>query len=153
MRVGIDHERDSTLVCLVQQARRWLADADFTGVRGPQAFAQLPEAEREPWHKLWDDVASLLARGQAAPQSPPTIDQIQKMIDAKSYRPALRAIAQILSITTPASAEPLTMELLYAPMTVNWPGAVDSTMIESHPDPITEERGFNRIGVVEVIAA
>ncbi len=36
------------------------------------------------------------ARAQGAAQSPPTPDQIQKMIDAKAWVPALRAIGQIL---------------------------------------------------------
>jgi hypothetical protein len=40
-------------------------DSDLGGVRGPQALAKLPEPEREPWQKLWDDHASLLARAQA----------------------------------------------------------------------------------------
>ena len=42
----------------------WLADADFAGVRGAEALARLPAAEREPWQKLWSDVADLLARAQ-----------------------------------------------------------------------------------------
>src|SRR5262249_5540676 len=40
----------------------WRADASFAGVRGPEAFASLPEAERQPWRQLWDDVAGMLAR-------------------------------------------------------------------------------------------
>ena len=47
----------------------WLDDSDFAGVRGPKALAKLPEAERRPWQKLWEDVADTLARsrGKAAP--------------------------------------------------------------------------------------
>jgi hypothetical protein len=39
-------------------------------VRGPDALAQLPQAEREGWRKLWADVAATLARaqGQRTPQ-------------------------------------------------------------------------------------
>jgi len=37
-----------------------------------------------------------LTQAQVAPPAPPTPDQIQKMIDAQAYRPALQAIAQIL---------------------------------------------------------
>ena len=50
--------------------RHWLADADLAGVRGPQSLARLPEAERQPWQKLWGDVAYTLARaqGNATPQ-------------------------------------------------------------------------------------
>jgi hypothetical protein len=44
------------------QLRAWLWDPDFAGVRGPQALAKLPEAEREGWQQLWDDVANMLAR-------------------------------------------------------------------------------------------
>jgi hypothetical protein len=42
--------------------RHWLEDTDFAGVRGPEALAKLPEMEREPWQKLWDDVAKTLKR-------------------------------------------------------------------------------------------
>jgi hypothetical protein len=31
-------------------------------VRGPDALAKLPEAEREQWQKLWADVQRLLDR-------------------------------------------------------------------------------------------
>jgi serine/threonine protein kinase/tetratricopeptide (TPR) repeat protein len=50
---------------LVQQMGHWLKDPDLAGVRGPHALAQLPETERKPWQKLWDDVATTLARAQA----------------------------------------------------------------------------------------
>jgi serine/threonine protein kinase/Flp pilus assembly protein TadD len=45
--------------------RHWLADADLAGVRGPEALARLPDAERQPWQALWGGVADLLARAQA----------------------------------------------------------------------------------------
>jgi len=50
--------------------QHWLADEDFVGVRGPEALAKLPEAERQRWEKLWKDVADLLNRAQekAEPQ-------------------------------------------------------------------------------------
>jgi hypothetical protein len=52
------------------QMRHWQSDADLAGVRGPEALARLPEAERQPWQKLWNDVADLLKRTQekAAPE-------------------------------------------------------------------------------------
>jgi tetratricopeptide (TPR) repeat protein len=59
-------EPDKVRPVLVPQMRHWLADPDFAGVRGPQALAQLPEAERGPWQRLWDDVATTLARAQAS---------------------------------------------------------------------------------------
>jgi tetratricopeptide (TPR) repeat protein len=44
--------------------RHWLADADFAGVRDPKALAKLPEAERQSWQKLWNDVGDMLKRAQ-----------------------------------------------------------------------------------------
>jgi serine/threonine-protein kinase len=44
--------------------QHWLVAADFAGVRGPEALAKLPEAERQPWRELWDDVADLVKRAQ-----------------------------------------------------------------------------------------
>jgi hypothetical protein len=49
---------------IAQQLAHWLEDTDFNGVRGPDAFAKLPEAERQPWRALWADVAATLARAQ-----------------------------------------------------------------------------------------
>jgi len=37
-------------------------DRDFAGVRGDEALAKLPEAERHEWRKLWQDVAELERR-------------------------------------------------------------------------------------------
>jgi tetratricopeptide (TPR) repeat protein len=53
--------------------QHWLEDPDFAGVRGPEALAKLPEAERQPWQKLWADVADTLARAQprTAPDKKP----------------------------------------------------------------------------------
>jgi serine/threonine protein kinase/tetratricopeptide (TPR) repeat protein len=50
---------------VVGTLKHWLEDTDFSGVRGVEALAKLPEAERQPWQKLWADVADLLARAQA----------------------------------------------------------------------------------------
>jgi hypothetical protein len=44
--------------------RHWLDDPDFAGVRGPEALANLPEADRQPWEKVWKDVADLLEKAQ-----------------------------------------------------------------------------------------
>jgi hypothetical protein len=43
----------------------WLVDPDLRSVRGPQALAKLPEAERLPWQSLWDGVAATLASAQS----------------------------------------------------------------------------------------
>jgi tetratricopeptide (TPR) repeat protein len=61
----LDKEPDKVRSVLVQQMRIWLGDPDFAGVRGPEALARLPEAEREPWRRLWDDVATTLDRARA----------------------------------------------------------------------------------------
>jgi hypothetical protein len=42
----------------------WLKDPAFDGVRGREALARLPEAERQAWHQLWVDVADTLARAR-----------------------------------------------------------------------------------------
>jgi serine/threonine-protein kinase len=45
--------------------KHWQADPDLAGVRGAEALAQLPEAQRQEWRKLWDDAAEMLAHAQA----------------------------------------------------------------------------------------
>jgi serine/threonine-protein kinase len=60
----LDKSPDKAGPALAQQMKHWLQDADFAGVRGPDALARLPEAERSPWQKLWDDVAQMLAKAQ-----------------------------------------------------------------------------------------
>jgi hypothetical protein len=55
---------------VARDMRDWLADASFAGVRGPEALALLPEAERQAWQELWTDVADTLARAGTTP--PPT---------------------------------------------------------------------------------
>ncbi len=50
--------------------QHWLQDTDFTGVRGPDALARLPEAERGDWQKLWEEVEAL--RQRAATPTQPT---------------------------------------------------------------------------------
>jgi Flp pilus assembly protein TadD len=61
---AIGKEPDKVRLFLVQQMRKWLEDTAFAGVRGPEALAKFPEAERQPWRKLWDDVANTLAQAQ-----------------------------------------------------------------------------------------
>jgi tetratricopeptide (TPR) repeat protein len=45
-----------------QTLQHWLADPDLAGLRDADALAKLPEAEREPWRKLWADVDALLTK-------------------------------------------------------------------------------------------
>jgi len=40
----------------------WLRNRDLSGVRGPEALAKLPEAERQPWQELWRRVEATLTR-------------------------------------------------------------------------------------------
>jgi serine/threonine-protein kinase len=47
-----------------QQMRRWLADPQLAGVRGADALAMLPAAERERWAKLWAEVEALRKKAQ-----------------------------------------------------------------------------------------
>jgi serine/threonine protein kinase/tetratricopeptide (TPR) repeat protein len=52
---------------IAQRMQHWLQDADFTGVRGPKSLAQLPEAERKEWQKLWQEVEALRQRAAGKP--------------------------------------------------------------------------------------
>jgi hypothetical protein len=45
---------------VLRRLQHWKEDPELAGVRG-DALAQLPEAERPPWKKLWDEVDTLLA--------------------------------------------------------------------------------------------
>jgi tetratricopeptide (TPR) repeat protein len=49
-----------------KQLQHWIGDTDLAGVRGPQALAELPEAERRAWEKFWADVAETLARAKGS---------------------------------------------------------------------------------------
>jgi hypothetical protein len=42
--------------------QRWSGDAYFACVRSPDALAKLPEAERQEWQKLWQEVEELRKR-------------------------------------------------------------------------------------------
>lgn len=52
---------DGTLPDLLAGARR-VSDTDFKGVRGAEALAKLPQAERSDWQRLWEEVAALRQR-------------------------------------------------------------------------------------------
>ncbi len=45
-----------------QGLKYWQEDADLAGIRDKDALEKLPEAERDAWRKLWDDVAAVLAK-------------------------------------------------------------------------------------------
>jgi tetratricopeptide (TPR) repeat protein len=61
---------DKARPAVAEQMRHWLIDTDFSGVRGPDALAKLPEAERQNWQKLWADVADTLRRAADKPPQP-----------------------------------------------------------------------------------
>ena len=53
---------DKARLMLRRQAlTRWQQDADLAAVRDKAALDLLPDDERQPWRRLWDDVAALLA--------------------------------------------------------------------------------------------
>jgi tetratricopeptide (TPR) repeat protein len=60
----LDKSPDKAGPAIAQQMQHWLQDADFAGVRGPEALGKLPEGERPGWLKLWADVAKTLAQTQ-----------------------------------------------------------------------------------------
>jgi hypothetical protein len=66
----LEKEPDKARPVVDQQMRHWQQDSDFAGVRGPEALAGLPEAERKEWRELWADVEKTLdkAQGKAAPK-------------------------------------------------------------------------------------
>jgi tetratricopeptide (TPR) repeat protein len=66
----LEKQPDRARLVVAEQMQHWLGDTDFAGVRGPDALAKLPEAERKDWEKLWADVADLLRRAADKPPQP-----------------------------------------------------------------------------------
>jgi tetratricopeptide (TPR) repeat protein len=50
---------------VARRLQQWLQDPDFNGVRGADALARLPEADRGDWQKLWKEVEALHERAMA----------------------------------------------------------------------------------------
>jgi tetratricopeptide (TPR) repeat protein len=50
---------------IAERMQNWLQDDDLACVRGGDALAKLPEAEREEWQKLWQEVETLRQRAAA----------------------------------------------------------------------------------------
>jgi serine/threonine-protein kinase len=69
-RRDIENAPDRAGPAVRERMQHWQQDQDFAGIRGPEALAKLPEAERQEWQKLWRDVADTLARAndKAAPE-------------------------------------------------------------------------------------
>jgi hypothetical protein len=61
-----------TIWTVVRTLRDWLGDNHFAGVRGPDALAKLPAAERQAWQKLWEAVADTVARAKGTTPPKPT---------------------------------------------------------------------------------
>jgi serine/threonine protein kinase len=55
---------------LRESLQNWQDDTDLLGVRHPLPLANLPQAEREAWHKLWYDVGDLIAKAAASNSEP-----------------------------------------------------------------------------------
>jgi tetratricopeptide (TPR) repeat protein len=58
----MDKSADKAGPTIAQRMQHWLADTDFTGVRGAESLARLPVSERQDWQKLWADVTDLFTR-------------------------------------------------------------------------------------------
>jgi serine/threonine-protein kinase len=61
----LEREPDNARTVAIKWIKNWLVDPDFAGVRGEEALAKLPEAERPAWRQLWADLAEMLARVQS----------------------------------------------------------------------------------------
>jgi hypothetical protein len=52
--------------------QHWQNDGELSALREPRSLANLPQAEREAWLKLWSDVAAVIAKARTArPQEMP----------------------------------------------------------------------------------
>jgi hypothetical protein len=49
-----------------QTLQHWQKDPDFDSVRGKEALAKLPEAERTAWQQFWAEVETLRQKAAAA---------------------------------------------------------------------------------------
>jgi tetratricopeptide (TPR) repeat protein len=63
----LDKEPDKAHRLVHERMRHWQQDKDFAGVRGANALTELPEAERQEWRKLWQDVEALRKRAAGPP--------------------------------------------------------------------------------------
>ena len=62
---------------IAKRLQHWLKDDDFAGVRGDESLARLPEAERQQWQKLWQEVEALRQQAAAKTKQPTARDQPQ----------------------------------------------------------------------------
>jgi serine/threonine protein kinase/Flp pilus assembly protein TadD len=66
----LDSGPEKNRPAIAQQLAHWLEDRGFAGVRGEQALARLPAAERPEWQKLWQEVEALRQRAARPPDKP-----------------------------------------------------------------------------------
>jgi serine/threonine protein kinase len=66
----LEQEPNKNNPAVTRTMQHWLDDSDFAGVRGEAALGKLPEAERPPWQKLWEEVEALKRRAAGTPASP-----------------------------------------------------------------------------------
>ncbi len=64
----LEQEPEKARPVIVKTMQHWQQDTDFAGVRGPAALAQLPEAERQEWQKLWQEVEALRTEAVGSPK-------------------------------------------------------------------------------------
>jgi serine/threonine-protein kinase len=69
------------------QMQGWLHDKHFAGVRGNESLAKLPEAERQQWGKLWEEVETLRQRGAIPVAEALRQHAAQRPAPASSARP------------------------------------------------------------------
>jgi hypothetical protein len=71
----LEKEPEKARPLVADRMRNWRQDKDFAGVRGSESLARLPEAERQQWQKLWQEVEELAQPAAATPKdkegSPP----------------------------------------------------------------------------------
>jgi serine/threonine-protein kinase len=63
-RQALDKSANKAGPDIAQRLKDWLQNNDLAGVRGPEALAKLPEAERQAWSELWTEVANTQAKAQ-----------------------------------------------------------------------------------------
>jgi tetratricopeptide (TPR) repeat protein/tRNA A-37 threonylcarbamoyl transferase component Bud32 len=66
----LEKEPDKAGPAVRERMEHWQQDKDFAGVRDPTDPAKLPEAERQPWQRLWQEVEELRQRAAAAALGP-----------------------------------------------------------------------------------
>jgi tetratricopeptide (TPR) repeat protein len=66
----LEKEADKLQPPVCQRMQHWQQDTDLAGVRDPAALAKLPEAERQQWQTLWQEVEALRQRATGPPKPP-----------------------------------------------------------------------------------